>query len=179
MRALPAIDCHIAYTNPGTHELIRSALDRSPLFSGQIEVAVRATARSIEDKIVRFAERERQLFLEPEGLNTHRVYVNGLSTSLPADVQLAMVRSIAGLEQAEILQHGYAVEYDFAGLATSTTVFSTRGSQGCSSRARSTGRADMKRPPHRVWSPVSRRVAESRWSSGAIRPTRACSSTIW
>lgn len=112
---LPAIDCHIAYTNPGTHELIRSALDRSPLFSGQIEGRGPRYCPSIEDKIVRFAERERhQLFLEPEGLNTHRVYVNGLSTSLPADVQLAMVRSIAGLEQAEILQHGYAVEYDFA-----------------------------------------------------------------
>ena len=112
---LPPIDCHIAYTNPGTHELIRSALDRSPLFSGQIEGRGPRYCPSIEDKIVRFAERERhQLFLEPEGLNTHRVYVNGLSTSLPADVQLAMVRSIAGLEQAEILQHGYAVEYDFA-----------------------------------------------------------------
>ena len=70
---------------------------------------------SIEDKIVRFAERDRhQLFLEPEGLQTHRVYVNGLSTSLPADVQFEMVRSIPGLEQAEILQHGYAVEYDFS-----------------------------------------------------------------
>ena len=112
---LPAIDCHIAYTNPGTHELIRSALDRSPLFSGQIEGRGPRYRPSIEDKIVRFAERERhQLFLEPEGLNTHGVYVNGLSTSLPADVQAAMVRSIAGLEQAEILQHGYAVEYDFA-----------------------------------------------------------------
>lgn len=112
---LPSIDCHIAYTNAGTHELIRSALDRSPLFSGQIEGRGPRYCPSIEDKIVRFAERERhQLFLEPEGLNTHRVYVNGLSTSLPADIQLAMVRSIAGLEEAEILQHGYAVEYDFA-----------------------------------------------------------------
>ena len=112
---LPPIDCHIAYTNSGTHELIRSALDRSPLFSGQIEGRGPRYCPSIEDKIVRFAERERhQLFLEPEGLNTHRVYVNGLSTSLPADVQLAMVRSIAGLERAEIIQHGYAVEYDFA-----------------------------------------------------------------
>ena len=112
---LPQIDCHIAYTNTATHELIRSSLDRSPLFSGQIEGRGPRYCPSIEDKIVRFAERDRhQLFLEPEGLDTHRVYVNGLSTSLPADVQLAMVRSIVGLERAEILQQGYAVEYDFA-----------------------------------------------------------------
>ena len=112
---LPQIDCHIAYTNAETHEIIRGALDRSPLFSGQIEGRGPRYCPSIEDKIVRFADKERhQLFLEPEGLNTDRVYVNGLSTSLPADVQLAMVRSIEGLESAEILQDGYAVEYDFA-----------------------------------------------------------------
>ena len=112
---LPQIDCHIAYTNPGTHQIIRESLDRSPLFSGQIEGRGPRYCPSIEDKIVRFAERERhQLFIEPEGLDTHRVYVNGLSTSLPADVQLEMVRSIEGMEAAEILQNGYAVEYDFA-----------------------------------------------------------------
>ena len=112
---LPQIDCHIAYTNESTHQLIRDSLDRSPLFSGQIEGRGPRYCPSIEDKVVRFAERDRhQLFLEPEGLNTHRVYVNGLSTSLPADVQLSMVRSIEGLEKAEILQSGYAVEYDFA-----------------------------------------------------------------
>ena len=112
---LPQIDCHIAYTNPGTHQIIRESLDRSPLFSGQIEGRGPRYCPSIEDKIVRFAERERhQLFIEPEGLDTHRVYVNGLSTSLPADVQLEMVRSIEGMESAEILQNGYAVEYDFA-----------------------------------------------------------------
>lgn len=114
-KTLPQIDCHIAYTNANTHALIRSSLDRSPLFSGQIEGRGPRYCPSIEDKIVRFADKERhQLFLEPEGLNTDRVYVNGLSTSLPADVQLAMVRSIRGLESAEILQDGYAVEYDFA-----------------------------------------------------------------
>ena len=112
---LPQIDCHIAYTNPNTHQIIRDSLDRSPLFSGQIEGRGPRYCPSIEDKIVRFAERDRhQLFIEPEGLDTDRVYVNGLSTSLPADVQLAMVRSIAGMENAEILQNGYAVEYDFA-----------------------------------------------------------------
>lgn len=112
---LPQRDCYIAYTNTRTHDLIRGALDQSPLFTGQIVGRGPRYCPSIEDKVVRFAKRERhQLFLEPEGLDTHRVYVNGLSTSLPADVQLAMVRSIPGLEQAEILQHGYAVEYDFS-----------------------------------------------------------------
>jgi tRNA uridine 5-carboxymethylaminomethyl modification enzyme len=112
---LPQIDCHIAYTSEKTHQIIREGLDRSPLFSGQIEGRGPRYCPSIEDKIVRFADRDRhQLFLEPEGLNTHRVYVNGLSTSLPVDVQLAMVQSIPGLEDAEILQAGYAVEYDFA-----------------------------------------------------------------
>ncbi|MEL6342649.1 MAG: tRNA uridine-5-carboxymethylaminomethyl(34) synthesis enzyme MnmG [Myxococcota bacterium] len=108
-------DCYIAYTNTKTHDLIRGALDQSPLFTGQIVGRGPRYCPSIEDKVVRFEKRDRhQLFLEPEGLDTHRVYVNGLSTSLPADVQLAMVRSIPGLERAEILQHGYAVEYDFS-----------------------------------------------------------------
>lgn len=112
---LPQRDCYIAYTNETSHDIIRGALDRSPMFSGQITGRGPRYCPSIEDKIVRFADRSRhQLFLEPEGLDTARVYVNGLSTSLPADVQLALVRSIAGLEQATILQHGYAVEYDFA-----------------------------------------------------------------
>lgn len=112
---LPQLDCHVAHTHEGTHALIRAALHRSPLFTGQIAGRGPRYCPSIEDKVVRFADRERhQLFLEPEGLSTHRVYVNGLSTSLPADVQLAVVRSIEGLEQAEIVQHGYAVEYDFA-----------------------------------------------------------------
>jgi tRNA uridine 5-carboxymethylaminomethyl modification enzyme len=112
---LPQLDCHVAYTSARTHDLIRGALDRSPLFSGQIEGQGPRYCPSIEDKVVRFADRDRhQLFLEPEGLDTQRIYVNGLSTSLPADVQLQMVRTIRGLEHAEIAQLGYAVEYDFA-----------------------------------------------------------------
>ena len=112
---LPQRDCYIAYTRAETHALIRGALDRSPMFTGQIVGRGPRYCPSIEDKVVRFAERERhQLFLEPEGLDTDRIYVNGLSTSLPAAVQLAVVRSIVGLEQAEILQYGYAVEYDFS-----------------------------------------------------------------
>ncbi len=112
---LPRRDCHIVYTNPGTHALIQAALHRSPLFTGAIVGRGPRYCPSIEDKIVRFAGRERhQIFLEPEGLDTHRVYMSGLSTSLPRAVQIEMVRSIPGLETAEIAQFGYAVEYDFA-----------------------------------------------------------------
>ena len=112
---LQQVDCYVAHTQPGTHDLIRGALDRSPLYTGQIEGRGPRYCPSIEDKVVRFAQRDHhKLFLEPEGLQTDRVYVNGLSTSLPWDVQDAVVRTIPGLEQASILQYGYAVEYDFA-----------------------------------------------------------------
>jgi len=112
---LPRVDCHVAYTTPETHALVRGGLDRSPLFSGAVTGRGPRYCPSIEDKVVRFADRNRhQLFLEPEGLDTDRVYVAGLSTSLPPEVQEAVVHSIPGLESARILQHGYAVEYDFA-----------------------------------------------------------------
>ena len=114
-RPLPQISCHLAYTHEGVHALIRGALDRSPLYTGQIEGTGPRYCPSIEDKVVRFPDRDRHLlFLEPEGHETDRIYVNGLSTSLPRDVQEAMVHAIPGLEDAVIVQHGYAVEYDFA-----------------------------------------------------------------
>jgi tRNA uridine 5-carboxymethylaminomethyl modification enzyme len=109
------VDCHLTYTNAVTHEVIRGGLDRSPLYTGRIEGTGPRYCPSIEDKVVRFPQRERHLvFLEPEGLHSHRVYPNGLSTSLPVDVQEAMLHSIRGLEAAVILQPGYAVEYDFS-----------------------------------------------------------------
>lgn len=112
---LPEVTCYHAYTHAGVHEQIRAALDRSPLFSGAISGAGPRYCPSIEDKVVRFPDRDRHLlFLEPEGLDTPRIYANGLSTSLPADVQEDMVHAIPGLENAQILQHGYAVEYDYA-----------------------------------------------------------------
>jgi tRNA uridine 5-carboxymethylaminomethyl modification enzyme len=111
---LPSRDCFLAYTHEGTHEIIRGSLDRSPMFCGAIVGRGPRYCPSIEDKVVRFPEKQRhQLFLEPEGLDTDRIYVNGTSTSLPADVQERMIRSIEGLEEAKILQFGYAVEYDF------------------------------------------------------------------
>ena len=110
----PQVPCHVTYTGERTHEIIRAALHRSPLFSGRIQSRGPRYCPSIEDKIVRFADKARhQIFLEPEGLDTVEVYPNGLSTSLPLDVQIEMVRSIPGLEQAEIMRPGYAIEYDF------------------------------------------------------------------
>ena len=111
---LPQVPCHITYTNQKTHEIIREGLDRSPLFSGVIKGVGARYCPSIEDKAVRFAEKERhQIFLEPEGLNTSEVYPNGLATSLPVDIQIRMIRSIPGLEKAEIVRTGYAIEYDY------------------------------------------------------------------
>jgi tRNA uridine 5-carboxymethylaminomethyl modification enzyme len=108
------VPCFMTYTNETTHEIIRHGLDRSPLYNGKIKGTGVRYCPSIEDKIVRFAERKRhQIFLEPEGLDTVEYYPNGLSTSLPLDVQLAMLRSIEGLEHAEITRPGYAIEYDF------------------------------------------------------------------
>lgn len=109
------LPCHLTYTNSATHEIIRSSLDRSPLYSGVIEGVGPRYCPSIEDKVMRFGERERhQVFLEPEGRDSGEVYPNGISTSLPLDVQTRIVRSIEGLERAEILRPGYAVEYDAA-----------------------------------------------------------------
>lgn len=106
--------CYITYTNDAVHELIRANLHRAPMYSGQIESRGPRYCPSIEDKVVRFAEKDRhQLFLEPEGRNTLEIYVNGVSTSLPRDVQDAMFKMIPGLERAEIMRYGYAVEYDF------------------------------------------------------------------
>jgi tRNA uridine 5-carboxymethylaminomethyl modification enzyme len=111
----PQIPCYITHTNSRTHEIIRAGIDRSPIYSGVIQSKGPRYCPSVEDKVMRFGDKERhQIFLEPEGRDTVEVYPNGLSTSLPLDVQLAMVHSIAGLENAEIMRPGYAIEYDFS-----------------------------------------------------------------
>ena len=111
---LEQLPCWITYTNSAVHDLIRANLDRAPMYSGQIQGSGPRYCPSIEDKIVKFADKDRhQLFLEPEGRQTHEVYVNGVSTSLPRDVQDQMFKLIPGLENAQIMRYGYAVEYDF------------------------------------------------------------------
>jgi tRNA uridine 5-carboxymethylaminomethyl modification enzyme len=113
--AQPQVECHITFTNEDVHERIRTNLHRAPMYSGQIEGTGPRYCPSIEDKVVRFGDRERhQIFLEPEGRNTREYYCNGISTSLPRDVQDAIIRAIPGLERAEIMRYGYAVEYDYA-----------------------------------------------------------------
>ena len=108
------IACHITHTNPRTHDIIRAAAERSPMFTGVIEGTGPRYCPSVEDKVTRFAARDsHQVYMEPEGLDTHEVYPNGISTSLPADVQEAMVRSIRGCENAVLTRPGYAIEYDF------------------------------------------------------------------
>lgn len=108
------VDCHITHTNHNTHQIIKNGLPRSPLFSGVIEGVGPRYCPSIEDKVVRFADREaHQIFIEPEGLETNEVYPNGISTSLPFDVQLDLVRSMKGFETAHITRPGYAIEYDY------------------------------------------------------------------
>ncbi|OGP74988.1 MAG: tRNA uridine-5-carboxymethylaminomethyl(34) synthesis enzyme MnmG [Deltaproteobacteria bacterium RBG_16_49_23] len=108
------VPCYMTYTNPATHEIIKSGLDRSPLYCGIIKGVGPRYCPSIEDKVVRFAEKKRhQIFLEPDGRDTKEIYPNGISTSLPLDIQIKMLRSIRGLENVEIIRPGYAIEYDF------------------------------------------------------------------
>ena len=111
---MPQISCHITYTTPETHEAIRRNLHRSPLYTGTIKGVGPRYCPSIEDKVVRFADKDRhQIFLEPEGLTTEEIYVNGISSSLPFDVQLEVIHSIVGLEKAEVMRPAYAIEYDY------------------------------------------------------------------
>ncbi len=145
------INCYITYTNEKTHDIIRSGLDRSPMYTGVIEGIGPRYCPSIEDKIHRFADKDQhQIFIEPEGLNTHELYPNGISTSLPFDIQYNLVRSIKGMENAHILRPGYAIEYDylnpqdlkhsletkiihglfFAGQINGTTGYEEAGAQG-------------------------------------------------
>lgn len=112
--SVPQINCHITYTNPGTHKVIADNIHRSAMYSGQIQGTGPRYCPSIEDKITRFADKERhQIFLEPEGLDDYTVYPNGISTSLPATVQAEMLKTIRGLENAEVFEWGYAIEYDY------------------------------------------------------------------
>jgi tRNA uridine 5-carboxymethylaminomethyl modification enzyme len=125
------LPCWITHTNERTHEIIRSGLDRSPMYTGVIEGVGPRYCPSVEDKIHRFADKEsHQIFLEPEGLNTNEIYPNGISTSLPFDIQLSLVRSIKGLENAHILRPGYAIEYDYYDPRALKSTLETKSVQG-------------------------------------------------
>jgi tRNA uridine 5-carboxymethylaminomethyl modification enzyme len=125
------LPCYLVHTTPRTHEVIRANLDRSPLYNGVIEGTGPRYCPSIEDKVVRFADKERhQVFLEPEGWRTSEVYVQGMNTSLPEDVQLAMLRAIPGLERVEVMRWGYAVEYDYVPSDQLTLSLETRAAHG-------------------------------------------------
>jgi tRNA uridine 5-carboxymethylaminomethyl modification enzyme len=129
--SLDQVDCHITWTNPQAHELIRKNLHRAPMYSGQIEGVGPRYCPSIEDKVVRFADKDKhQIFLEPEGLATSWVYLNGISTSLPGDVQEQVLATIPALRNAKILQYGYAVEYDFFPPTQIKPTFETRAVGG-------------------------------------------------
>jgi tRNA uridine 5-carboxymethylaminomethyl modification enzyme len=130
-RQVPQLFCAITRTNEATHDIIRGGLDRSPLFGGDIQGQGPRYCPSIEDKIFRFADRDgHQVFLEPEGLDSHLIYPNGISTSLPTDIQLAMLRSMAGLEAVEMVVPGYAVEYDHIDPRALDRTLAVRGFEG-------------------------------------------------
>ncbi len=127
----PQVPCHITHTNPTTHRIIRENMGRSPMYTGQIKATGPRYCPSIEDKVVRFADKEaHQIFLEPEGLETSEIYCNGISTSLPCDVQDRLVHSIRGLEKAAIVRYGYAVEYDFVPPTQIKTNLETKAVEG-------------------------------------------------
>ena len=176
--------CHITATNERTHEIIRAGCDRSPMFTGVIEGVGPRYCPSVEDKVHRFADKtSHQIFVEPEGLTTHEIYPNGISTSLPFDVQLELVRSIAGFEHAHITRPGYAIEYDY---------FDPRDLQ-CQPRDQVHRRPVLRRPdqrhdrlrrsrgaghPRRHQCGAARAANARRGGRVAMRPTSACSSTI-
>src|SRR6185295_11286477 len=125
------IECFIGYTNEAVHDVIRNNLDKSPLYSGNIKGVGPRYCPSIEDKVVKFSDKDRhQLFLEPEGHDTHEVYLNGFSTSLPPGLQQELVNMIPGLEDARIIRPGYAIEYDYVDpreLSPSLETYKVRG----------------------------------------------------
>jgi tRNA uridine 5-carboxymethylaminomethyl modification enzyme len=144
---LDQVPCYITYTNPTTHEIIKSGLDRSPLYCGIIKGIGPRYCPSIEDKVVRFADKQRhQIFLEPDGRNTAEIYPNGISTSLPLDIQIRMLRSIKGLEQVEIIRPGYAIEYDFVDPTELKPSLETKKSEAFSMPDRSMAHQVMRKP---------------------------------
>ena len=164
----PQIQCGITRTVPATHDIIRANVHRSPMYSGQIESTGPRYCPSIEDKIVKFGERDgHQIFLEPEGLDDHTVYPNGISTSLPEDVQHALVATIPGLEHAQFIRPGYAIEYDYVDpRELESDAAKPNVCAACSWPARSTAPQAMKRLRHKDFLQVS---MPRRWPASAMQ----------
>ncbi len=149
--ANPQLPCYITYTNEDAHAVIRDNLERSPLYSGRIKAVGPRYCPSIEDKVVKFPHKERhQIFLEPEGYRTREIYVNGLSTSLPEDAQLRLVRAVPGLERAQITRYGYAIEYDFCPPTQLHQTLETKKIPGCTWPAKSMAPRATRRPRRRA-----------------------------
>ena len=147
------MSCHLLYTTDRVHDLVRAHIGRSPLYNGQITGIGPRYCPSLEDKVMRFPDKERhQIFLEPEGVDVDEIYVNGLSMSLPRDVQDAIVHALPGLEDAPILRHAYAVEYDFIQPTELDRSLETKRVPGCFSPAKSTARPATRKRPRRDWS---------------------------
>ena len=178
----PQISCHLLHTTPRVRDLVHERIAESPLYNGQIRGIGPRYCPSLEDKIMRFPDREaHQVFLEPEGLDVPEIYVNGFSTSLPRETQLALVRALPGLEHAEMLRPGYAVEYDFVQPTELRRSLECKRIPGYFSPARSMGHpATRKRAPRAsslARTPRWRTMDAIRWCSAATKATSASSST--
>lgn len=162
------VSCWLTYTNEKTHEIIRNNLDRSPIYAGIIEGTGPRYCPSIEDKVVKFADKDRhQIFIEPEGLHTNEMYVGGMSSSLPEDVQHEMYRTLPGLEHVKIVRNAYAIEYDCINPNQLYASLEFKKIRGLFSGGQFTAAAVMRRQPVRDSLPVSMRrwrfSEESRW----------------
>ena len=182
--ARPHLPCYLTYTNERTHRVIRDNLHRSPLFSGVIQAPARATAPSIEDKVVRFADKAaHQVFIEPEGERTVEMYVQGMSSSLPEDVQLAMLRTLPGLERAEMMRAAYAIEYDCIDATALGADLGYRQVAGLYCAGQINGPRAMRRPgPRACWpgpTPPATPWGRRRWCSPGRTATWGCWWTIW